>query len=125
GSETFVDIEQARLYRRMLPLFSILGGGTGNQIIGGKLRVGQMYPIARECERILPPKYRTGNLPSWRQWTLEQSFTRKDDSKDERLRAYLQAPPETLMLEGTTEKKKGRTEPAQQMRYTVECLAPG
>lgn len=126
GSETFVDIEQARLYRRMLPLFSILGGGTGNQIIGGKLRVGQMYPITRECERILPEKYRRDDLPSWRQWTVEMSFTRKDDTKDERLRGYLQLPPaeEHLMLEGEVKKPVGKEVP-QQMRYTVECLAPG
>lgn len=151
GSETHVDIEQARMYRRMLPLFSILGGGTGNQIIGGKLRVGQMYPVTEECERILPPRYRTGNLPSWRRWTMEQSYTRKDDSKDERLRGYLAGSleQEIAALEGEIEEAKlalesGDTErlrssvkpvkPAQssrkkdqpqQMRYTVECLAPG
>lgn len=126
GSETHVDIEQARMYRKLLPLFSIFGGGTGNQIIAGKLRVGQLYPITRECERILPTKYRTGALPSWRQWTVEMSFTRKDDSKDERLRGYLQQLPEEeqLLLSGPKKKSPAKEAP-QQMRYTVECLAPG
>lgn len=128
GSETHVDIEQARLYRRALPLFSILGGGTGNQIISGKLRVGQLYPIVRECAGILPARYRRDNLPSWREWTQEQSMTRTDDSKDERLRKYLaQANEQQLLLEGETGggKAKRHKEQPQQMRYTVETLAPG
>src|SRR5690606_3739767 len=73
----------------------------------------------------LPARYRTEELPGWREWTMEASFTRKDDSKDERLRGYLAQKPETLLLEGEAEEKKSRKEPAQQMRYTVECLAPG
>lgn len=126
GSETHVDIEQARAYRRALPLFSILGGGTGNQIISGKLRVGQLYPVTRECMRMLPKKYHGEELPSWRQWTMEQSFTRTDDSKDERLRKYLASANEgQLQLEGEFESKRRRNEPAQQMRYTVEAMAPG
>lgn len=124
GDKTHVDIEQARLYRRVLPLFSILGGGTGNQILSGKLRVGQLYPVTRECARILPERYRSDDLPSWRSWTVEQSFTRKDDSKDERLRGYLAQLEDTLLLEGESEKKVRKEQP-QQMRYTVECLAPG
>lgn len=129
GSKTFVDVEQARMYRRLLPLFSILGGGTGNQIISGKLRVGQLYPVTEECRRILPEKYQERELPSWRQWTVEISLTRKDDTKDDRLRKYLLQidQNEQLMLDTSDEGAKGgrRDEPAQQMRYTVECLAPG
>ena len=125
GSETHVDIMQARMYRRLLPLFSIFGGGTGNQILSGKMRIGQMYPVTKECARILPEKYRQDDLPSWRQWTVEQSFTRKDDSKDERLRVYLDTPSdEQLMLEGSVKTTKDKDAP-QQMRYTVECLAAG
>lgn len=129
GSRTFVDIEQARMYRRLLPLFSILGGGTGNQIISGKLRVGQLYPVTEECRRILPEKYRKKTeLPSWRQWTIDVSLIRKDDSKDERLRKYLlgAGQEQKPMLETTSDKPASKEkEPAQQMRYTVECLAPG
>jgi CRISPR type IV-associated protein Csf2 len=129
GAKTFVDVEQARMYRRLLPLFSILGGGTGNQIIAGKLRVGQLYPITQECKRILPQKYQSRDLPNWRQWTVEQSFTRKDDSKDERLRKYLISTEENQQLQledGTIAKKAPKEkEQPQQMRYTVECLAAG
>jgi hypothetical protein len=125
GSETHVDISQARMYRKLLPLFSIFGGGTGNQIISGKLRVGQMYPITRECAHIVPERYRQDELPSWRQWTMEQSYTRKDDSKDERLRLYLHTgDDQQLMIEGETQESKKKEQPTQ-MRYTVECLAPG
>lgn len=137
GGEQKIDIEQARMYRKMLPVFSIFGGGAGNQIIGGKMKVGQMVPLVKECQRILPERLRDPEAVSWRQWTMEQSFTRKDDAKDEELRNYLyEETPEQLpagakqyQLEGTTTKgkkkeKKGEDAP-QQMRYSVECLAPG
>lgn len=126
GSDTSVDLEQARLYRRMLPLFSIFGGGTGNQIIPGKLRVGQMYPITVECARLIPERYRSDDLPSWRQWTVDMHFTRTDDSKDERLRGYL-AEPESApkLIEGANGPNAKQKDQPQQMRYTVEALAAG
>jgi len=134
GGEQKIDIEQARMYRKMLPIFSIFGGGAGNQIIGGKMKVGQMIPLVKECQRILPERFRDPDAVSWRQWTMEKSFTRKDDAKDEGLREYLYEDIPELpdgskqyRLEGKTEKRKEEKagDAPQQMRYSVECLAPG
>ena len=84
GGEQKIDLEQARRLRKALPFFSLYGGGVGNQILGGKLNVGAMYPICRECERVLPEALK-GVSTSWREWITEQSYTRTDDAKDERL----------------------------------------
>lgn len=147
GGEQSVDIDQARLYRRNVPMLSVFGGGVGNQILTGKIKIGAMYPLVAECQRILPEYMRDPSAPSWRQWTYEKSFTRMDDAKNENLRQYLCEKPESqpalpqgqhiLELSDGSEnkdeqqilaekkKKKEKGEQAQQMRYTVEMLAAG
>lgn len=126
GGKQNLDIEQARKFRKLLPAFSIFGGGVGNQIMAGKMNIGQAYPVVKETARIIPEKYHLPEMQSWRHWTMEQSFTRKDDSKDENLRKYLKSGNEDQkLIQGETQKKKKDNEPAQQMRYTVELLAPG
>ncbi|MFZ5687857.1 MAG: hypothetical protein ACOY9Y_06655 [Bacillota bacterium] len=137
GGDQSVDIDQARMYRRNVPMLSVFGGGVGNQILTGKIKVGAMYPLVAECQRILPSHLRQDDAPSWRQWTFEKSFTRMDDAKNENLRKHL-AGAENDGLLGTTEqqallpgeastneKKKKKDEPPQQMRYTIEMLAAG
>ncbi|MCK9328186.1 MAG: hypothetical protein M0P69_22000, partial [Bacteroidales bacterium] len=37
GGAQSVDIDQARMYRRNVPMLSVFGGGVGNQILAGKL----------------------------------------------------------------------------------------
>jgi CRISPR type IV-associated protein Csf2 len=140
GGEQSLDIDQARLYRKVLPAFSIFGGGVGNQIMEGKLKIGSMYPLVAECQRVLPEKYRNPEAPSWKKWTYEKSYTRRDDSKQENLRQYIAEDqndgllgagkqPELLTdgSQGQPEKKKKKEKdgPATQMRYTVELLAAG
>lgn len=137
GGEQSVDIDQARLYRRNVPMLSVFGGGVGNQILTGKVKIGAMYPLVAECQRILPGYLRDPNAPSWRQWTFEKSFTRMDDAKNENLRKYLHDPAENCLAlpeaqptlaitDGSEpEKKKKKEDPPQQMRYTVEMLAAG
>ncbi|MCK9437705.1 MAG: hypothetical protein M0Q12_10920 [Synergistaceae bacterium] len=133
GGAQSVDIDQARMYRRNVPMLSVFGGGVGNQILTGKLKCGAMYPLVAECQRILPAHLRSEDAPSWRQWTFEKSFTRMDDAKNENLRKYLVGAPalpgaeQQALLSGETpapEKKKEK-DPPQQMRYTVEMLAAG
>jgi len=139
GGEQSLDIDQARMYRKVLPAFSIFGGGVGNQIMEGKLKIGSMYPLVAECQRILPEKYRNPEAPSWKKWTYEKSYTRRDDSKQENLRQYIaeakndgllgaSKQPE-LLTDGHSQpekrKKKDKDGPATQMRYTVELLAAG
>lgn len=131
GGEQTLDIDQARLYRKMLPALSIFGGGVGNQIMEGKLKVGSMYPLVAECQKILPEKYRDPSAPSWKKWTYEKSYTRRDDSKQENMRHYIADLPQLpgkqqALLTGEAEpKKKEKDGPATQMRYTVELLAAG
>lgn len=124
GGDQSVDIDQARMYRRNIPMLSLFGGGVGNQILTGKIRVGSMYPCVAECQRVLPGYLRQADAPSWRQWTFDKSFTRMDDAKNENRRQYLSAPEaEPLLLDD--KKAKEKDGPAQQMRYTVEMLAAG
>ena len=137
GGAQSLDIDQARAYRKMLPAFSIFGGGVGNQIMEGKLKIGSMYPLVKECQRVIPEKYRDPNAPSWKKWTYEKSYTRRDDSKQENLRNYiaevhemdglLSAPRQQAMLSGDVpeQKKKDKDTPATQMRYTIELMAAG
>ena len=54
GGKRSVDIDQARAYRRAVPMLSVFGGGVGNQILSGKISIGPMYPLVYECQRILP-----------------------------------------------------------------------
>jgi hypothetical protein len=99
----------------------------------GKLKIGAMYPLVKECQRVIPEKYRDENAPSWKKWTYEKSYTRRDDSKQENMRKYiadaelLPGPKQQGLLTGETEapKKKEKDAPATQMRYTVELLAAG
>jgi CRISPR type IV-associated protein Csf2 len=138
GGAQSVDIDQARMYRRNVPMLSVFGGGVGNQILTGKLKVGAMYPLVAECQRILPEHLRQADAPSWRQWTFEKSFTRMDDAKNENLRKHLTgsendgllpaAQQQTLLpgeAQAPEDKKKKKEDPPQQMRYTVEMLAAG
>lgn len=128
GGEQSVDIDQARRFRALVPMFSLWGGGVGNQIMGGKMHVGAMYPICAECINILPERLRVAET-SWRQLITEQSYTRTDDAKNERLRErFIQQLPDQdrLMLEGETAEKPDKLErKPQQMRYTQELVAPG
>ena len=123
GGEQSIDIDQARRFRAAVPMFSLFGGGVGNQLIGGKLCVGALYPICDECAGILPVAYRVEGV-SWRQFISEQSYTRTDDAKNERLRERFLASEDTPMLPGAKEKAKEDRKP-QQMRYTQELIAPG
>lgn len=139
GGPQSVDIDQARMYREAIPMLAIWGGGVGNQIIPGKLRVGSMYPICKESSSIIPERLRKPEAPSWKRMSFEKSFTRMDDEKNDNRRAYLlEAPKEQHKeLQGTLafdedappkakEKKKTPGDaPAQQMRYTVEMMAAG
>ena len=152
GGAQSLDIDQARLYRKMLPAFSIFGGGVGNQIMEGKLKIGSMYPLVAECQRVLPEKFRDENAPSWKKWTYEKSYTRRDDSKQENLRKYIfEEQEEKIYLPGGQQNRqqalledgspvdekdpaqarkeqlqqKKKDGPATQMRYTVELMAAG
>lgn len=133
GGPQSVDLEQARAFRRVLPLVSLWGGGVGNQLLPGKLKVGECWPCVQETTRLVPEAFRSGRaLAPYRTWTCEQSYTRHDDSKDERYRDrfLLKGDADQLVLTGelTGEAPKAKVEkagPATQMRYTQELLIAG
>ena len=54
GGEQVVDIPAAMRLREAVPHISIFGGGIGNQILAGKLRVGNCYPVCAEATVALP-----------------------------------------------------------------------
>lgn len=110
GDSTNIDLEQARELRRLLPMVSLLGGGVGNQILPGRLVVGNSYPICRETAHLVPQRYHWATLQEYRLLTCEKSFTRTDDGKH---------PHRAGHLDGE------RGDEVQQMRYHVELLAAG
>lgn len=123
GGTQSVDIDQARLLRKSLPLISLFGGGVGNQLLRGIPKQTFAYPICRETNGILP-----AHLPksqySWRQYSGVKEFTRTDDSKNAVIsEQYLLGAADQLLLTG--EEKKKKDGPATQMRYGVEYMAPG
>lgn len=141
GGEQSLNVERARAYRRAIPLIALWGAGVGNQILPGKLRVANAYPICAEAIPVLPPEYREqARDVSYRGMTYLKSFTRMDDSKNDRLRVYLAGAERDGLPAGGTEQPallgaglppkaapspKAKEGPADQMRMTSELLAPG
>ncbi len=135
GGQRGLDIDEARKWRETIPLVSLFGGAMGNQIMPGKLKVEKALPICRETAHLIPPRFLGGKAQEsiW-EMTQEESYTRRDDEKNEPLRQLL-TPETRLLLE---EKAAGKREKAksgdnqdvdigqhQQMRYFVETLAAG
>lgn len=125
GGEQSIDLTQARAMRRAVPMISLFGGGVGNQIMPGKLRVGSSYPVCMEAMPVLRERYHADCLKSsYRQLTMEKSYTRMDDSKHPGLTQHL---PDGLMLllESSEKKAKKDGDVSTQMRMTSELLIPG
>lgn len=130
GGEQVVNLEAARAFRRALPMVALWGGGVGNQILPGKMRVGNSYPLCREAMPSLRGRYDGIDGISYRSLTMEKSFTRTDDAKNPKLaEAYLALPdPEqgALALDGDGGKRAKRGgDVADQMRMTAELLIAG
>lgn len=141
GGEMTVDVERARLWRRSIPLVALFGGGVGNQILAGKMRVSNAYPICQEAIPILSERHHAAaQQRTYRGMTFEKSFSRKDDGKDERLRPYILQPAPTNLLEmaggpgevpppkkvrGGVRQVHESEAVADQMRMTCELLAAG
>ncbi|MBB1074525.1 hypothetical protein HUU62_08885 [Rhodoferax sp. 4810] len=125
GGESSIDIEQSRRIRAAIPMLSLFGGGVGNQIMSGKLRVSNSYPLCREACPVLPEQWHIeAQKISYADMTFDKSFTRTDDAKREELQQFLPSPDELKQLTGK-KKTKNDGEVATQMRVTCELLAPG
>ena len=93
AGEQIVDLDRAEKIRAVFPLLSIFGGGAKSQILEGKMHVGFGIPLVRECQAVLPERFRNIDAPPWRLWTEENYFTRQDDAKKEKFKRFLQEPP--------------------------------
>jgi len=130
-----LDIDEARRWRELIPLVALFGGAMGNQIMPGKAKIGKAIPVCQETVHLLPERFANGNsLESIWELCQEESYTRSDDEKSEKLRQLI-APKERKLLEakaatergrrGTSEDVRGEKGQKQQMRYHVETLAAG
>ncbi len=123
SGEQSVDLSYARTMRRAVPMISLFGGGVGNQIMPGKMRVSSSYPLCQESMPVLRDDYHARCLPiSYRQLTMEKSYTRMDDSKHPNLTQHIPEA-DVPLLEGKKTKKQG--DASTQMRMTSELLIPG
>lgn len=138
GGDQSIDIDQARKIREKVPHLSLFGGGVGNMLLPGKINVGEGLPVCRELSHIIPDNCPGSRDLSWRQMTTENSYSRKDDAKDELLRPYINDPANTPLLEAPQQmallgdgedkkppKDKEKKEKPQQMRYTIETICRG
>lgn len=125
GGTQNTDISQARRIRAAVPMVALFGGGVGNQILQGKLRIGNCYPICREAIPVLPEVvHDQAECIDYADCTGEKEHSRRDDAKIENIRAYL-AEDNTLLLEGGKGKKPEKDGPADQMRIGMELVNAG
>ncbi len=131
-----LDVDLARRWRGLIPLVALFGGAMGNQIMPGKVKIGKMIPICRETSHLLPERFvkKEEALESIWEFCQEESYTRRDDEKSEKLRQLI-APKVRGLLEakaaeqrekaGTKDDVVEKTGQKQQMRYHVETIAAG
>lgn len=129
-----IDVDEARRWRKAIPLVALFGGAMGNQIMPGAVKVGKAIPICRETAHLIPERFIEGNEQSIWDICQEEAYTRRDDEKNEQLRQLI-APEVRGLLEasaavkraksGTQDDIAGETGQSQQMRYYVETLAAG
>lgn len=120
-----IDLNQARAMRKAIPMISVFGGGVGNQILPGKLRIGGSYPVCIEAIPALRDEYHLACLDSsYRQLTTEKSFTRTDDGKNPNLMPVLNSD-SVALLEAPDKKTKKDGDASTQMRMTSELLITG
>lgn len=121
GGNQVIDVNAARRLRRAIPIVALFGGGVGNQILGGQMCVSNCYPVCAEAARVLPTGLADKAAQiSYRGLTFEKSFTRRDDTKHDHTRNYLDTA--ALTDESGTARRDG---PADQMRMTSELLVAG
>lgn len=132
-----LDVDEARRWRRTLPLVGVFGGAMGNQILPGRLKVDKLLPVCAETAHLIPERFLSdAPLSSIWDYCQIEAYTRKDDEKDDRIR-YLIEPGQRALLEAEATQRRvhaaerpdedaaGATGQKQQMRYYVETLAAG
>lgn len=116
AGEQKTNIKLAGEIKQKYPFISLFGGGIGTALLSGILKVSDAYPICQECSEIVPEKYLDRCTLNWGQLSSDRSYTRMDDTKNNKLQKFMET-------EEQKEKKKG--EASTQMRYNVEVLNAG
>lgn len=112
-----VDLDGARHMRATVPMIALLGGGIESEILGGRLKVFNSYPVCREAIPVLPRHlHEEAQAIPYSRLTFEKEFSRKDDAKSVHLREF---------LDGEVATPKTGKVVADQMRMTSELVAPG
>ncbi len=123
GGDQSIDIQQSKLMRKIVPMVSLFGGGVGNQIMAGKLKVGNSYPLCVEALPVLHEQYHEqASKIDYSALTFEKSFTRFDDAKNFDKQEFVSIGDQPL-LETKAKKKEGDV--STQMRMTSELLIAG
>jgi hypothetical protein len=52
-----LDIDFARRYRELIPLLSVFGAASGNQMLDGLMKTGFLKPICRETSHLIHPRW--------------------------------------------------------------------
>jgi hypothetical protein len=128
GGAQDVNIAQARAMRAAVPHVAVWGGGVGNQILAGKLRVGNCYPVCREAIPVLPERWRPlAERVPYAACTQEKEHSRRDDAKIDTVRRHLAADPVGLLLGDVPAPRAEakRDGPADQMRIGMELVTAG
>jgi len=115
------DIDQAKIWRELVPMISIFGAGVGNQILQGKLTQSFALPVCTETQELIPSYVHVKNELfglGWKEQTGTINFTRFDDTKNINLHQYIRR-------ETDKENKKNEKEASTQMRYEVEYYVAG
>jgi CRISPR type IV-associated protein Csf2 len=134
GGGNGLVVDEARRWRNAIPLVALFGGAMGNQIMPGAAKIGKAIPICKETAHLIPERFVTGLEQSIWDMCQMEAYTRRDDEKNEHLRALI-APEVRGLLEASAADKRqkrgtpadvaGETGQSQQMRYYVETLAAG
>lgn len=128
-----LNIKEARRWRDVIPLVSIFGGAMGSRIMPGKVKIDKMVPICKETIHTLPQRFQEQKTISIWEMLQEESYTRSDDEKNEKLRKLIKPDVQKLLEAKAVDEQERRgtvddvrdDEQKQQMRYHVETIAAG
>lgn len=123
------DVAQARAFRRTITPIGLLGAGTGSQILPGKIRVSNLYPLCREAPRtgLFPDLEARRQSIRYRGLTFEKDFSRMEDltHPDTAERALGRETLDALTAGMSNVTSRRGDERSQQMRYGTELLIGG
>ena len=120
GGDQKIDVEKIKSIRESIPVLALFGGGIGNSIMPGLMRVGNCYPVCKEALPVLPEKYsKRDDLINYSDATFEKEFSRVDDAKKT---DFL----DNFVDEQSQNKpKKKKKDVSDQMRMETELVCAG